>query len=77
MIEAIIAISVATVTSAAALTNRVYQRVHELDRRIDTVELRMAEQYVSKVDLNDMLDRMEKHMVRIENKLDKIATNRR
>ena len=77
MLEAVIAIAVATVTGAAALTNRVYNRVHEMDRRIDKIELRIAEQYVSKTDLSEILDRMETHMIRIENKLDKIALTRR
>ena len=77
MLEASIAIAIATVSGAAALTNRVYNRVHELDRRLDRVELRIAEQYVSKTDLTEVIDRMEKHMIRIENKLDKIAITRR
>ena len=44
-----------------------------MDRRIDSVELRMATEYVSKTDLKALLKRMEDHMVRIENKLDQIA----
>ena len=77
MLEATIAVAVATVTGAAALTNRVYNRMHELDRRIDKIELRIAEQYVLKSDLNEILDRVEQHMIRIENKLDKIAITSR
>ena len=77
MLEAVIAIGVSTITAVAALTNRVYVRVHEMDRRIDKIELRIAEQYVSKSDLSEILDRMETHMIRIENKLDKIAITRR
>ena len=77
MWEAGIAIGVATVTGVSALTNRIYARVSELDKRVDKIELRIAEQYVSKKDLSDILDRMETHMIRIENKLDKIAITRR
>ena len=77
MLEAAIALAVSTITAVAALTNRVYGRVHEMDRRIDKIELRIAEQYVSKSDLSEILDRMETHMIRIENKLDKIAITRR
>ena len=77
MLEATIAVAVATVTGVAALTNRVYNRMHELDRRIDRIELRIAEQYVLKSDLNEILDRVEQHMIRIENKLDKIAITSR
>ena len=77
MLEAAIALAVSTITAVAALTNRVYGRVYEMDRRIDKIELRIAEQYVSKSDLSEILDRMETHMIRIENKLDKIAITRR
>ena len=77
MWEAGIAIGVATITGVSALTNRIYARVSELDKRVDRIELRIAEQYVSKKDLSEILDRMETHMIRIENKLDKIAITRR
>lgn len=77
MWEAGIAIGVATITGVSALTNRIYARVAELDKRVDKIELRIAEQYVSKTDLSEILDRMETHMIRIENKLDKIAITRR
>lgn len=77
MWEAGIAIGVATITGVSALTNRIYARVSELDKRVDKIELRIAEQYVSKKDLSEVLDRMETHMIRIENKLDKIAITRR
>ena len=53
--------------------NNVHDRISELDRRIDNVELNVAQEYVSKTDLQTMIDRMEDHMVRIENKLDQIV----
>ena len=53
--------------------NNVHDRISELDRRIDNVELSVAQEYVSKTDLQTMIDRMEDHMVRIENKLDQIV----
>ena len=53
--------------------NNVHDRISELDRRIDGVELNVAQEYVSKTDLQTMIDRMEDHMVRIENKLDQIV----
>ena len=40
---------------------------------MDTFELSVAQDYVSKADLSVMVQRMEDHMVRIENKLDQIA----
>ena len=77
MWEAGIAIGVATVTGVSALTNRIYARVSELDKRVDRIELRIADILFSKKDLSEILDRMETHMIRIENKLDKIAITRR
>lgn len=77
MWEAGVALGLATITGVSALANRLHTRVTELDKRVDKVELRIAEQYVSKKDLNEILDRMETHMIRIENKLDKIAISGR
>ena len=73
MLEAGVALAIATVTGVAAITNRLHTRMSELDKRLDRAELRVAEQYVSKSDLNEMLERFERHMIRIENKLDKIS----
>ena len=73
MLEAVIPISLAAMTGIAALTNRLYNRINELDKRVDAVELRVAEQYVSKADLDNMLDRVEGHLIRLENKLDKLT----
>ncbi len=73
-------ISIAAVAAGAALNNRLHQRVNNvhdrisgLDRRIDAIELGVAQDYVSKADLSIMTKRMEDHMVRIENKLDQIV----
>ena len=41
--------------------------------RLDAIELNVAQDYVSKADLAVMVQRMEDHMVRIENKLDQIV----
>lgn len=68
-----IPIVIAAVTGLAALTNRLHSRIHELDQRVDGVELRVAEKYVSKDDLDGMIDRVEGHLIRLENKLDKLT----
>lgn len=47
--------------------------LHVLDRRIDEVELRVAEQYVTKADMTLMFNKMEDWMIRIEDKIDRIA----
>ena len=73
MLEMAIPIVIAAVTGLAALTNRLHNRIHELDQRVDGVELRVAERYVSKDDLDGMIDRVEGHLIRLENKLDKLT----
>ncbi len=78
--EAIVAAVIAIVAGGAALNNRLHNRINNvhdrisgLDRRIDAIELGVATDYVSKADLSVMVQRMEDHMVRIENKLDQIV----
>ncbi len=73
MIEVAVSIGIAAVTGMAAITTRLHSRIHELDKRIDQVELRVAEDYVSKEDLGQMIDRVESHLIRLENKLDKLT----
>ena len=75
MIEIVVPALIALVTGAGVITNRIYTRILEVDKRVDTVELRMAEAYVSKGDLQIMLSKMEGHMERIEDKLDALVAN--
>ena len=73
MIESVIPIGVAMATGFSILISRIHSRVHELDQRVDKVELRIAENYLTKSEFALALDRVEQHMVRIENKLDRLA----
>lgn len=72
MIEVVVPIGVALATGFSILMTRIHTRVHELDRRLDGVELRVAEDYITKNEFAAALERVETHMVRIENKLDRI-----
>jgi len=78
--ETIVSVVIAVVAGGAAINNRLHNRINNvhdrisgLDRRIDAIELSVAQDYVSKADLAVMVQRMEDHMVRIENKLDQIV----
>ena len=78
--EALVSVVIAVVAGGAAINNRLHNRINNvhdrisgLDRRIDAIELSVAQDYVSKADLAVMVQRMEDHMVRIENKLDQIV----
>jgi len=72
MFETVIPVIIAGATGFSVLISRLHSRVSALDSRIDSFELRVASNYVSKTDLNEIIDRVEGHMIRIENKLDKI-----
>jgi septal ring factor EnvC (AmiA/AmiB activator) len=73
MIEAIVSGTVAVFTAVVALHSRMHTRINEVDSRIDRVELRIAEKYVQREELSSALQKMEDHMIRIENKLDQIV----
>ena len=64
---------IAVVSGLGAVTTRLHNRIHELDRRLDQTELRIAENYLSKAEFSAALERVEQHMIRIENKLDSLA----
>lgn len=73
MTEALITAVVAVITAGAALNNRLHNRINHLHERFNVLDRRVATDYVSKKDLGTMVKRMEDHMVRIENKIDKIV----
>ena len=79
-VEAAVTAVLAALAGMASVTNRlhtrinhVYDRLAEMDRRVDGIELRIAEKYVSKADLAAIIKSVEDHMIRIENKLDQLT----
>ena len=68
----VIPVVIAGATGFSVLISRLHSRVSALDNRVDQFELRVASSYVSKADLNEIMERFETHMTRIENKLDRI-----
>ncbi len=75
MIEASVSAGIALVAAMAALTNRLHTRINELDKRVDGVELSVAQNYVSRTEHFQAMERIEEHMVRIEGKLDLFIQN--
>lgn len=73
MIEAIVPAVIALASGLGILTSRIHSRINEMDKRVDAMELRMAETYVTKGDFQHALERVENQMIRIEEKLDAIA----
>ena len=75
MLEATVAVSIAIATGVGAVLTRQNQRLLDLDKRLDNVELRVAEKYVQRQELTQHLDKIEAHLLRLESKLDKLTTN--
>ena len=73
MIEFGLPVILAVVSGLGAITTRLHNRIHELDRRLDHTELRIAENYLTKSEFSVVLTRVEQHMIRIENKLDNLV----
>lgn len=72
MIEATVSAAIALIAAGTALTNRLHSRINDMDKRLDTFELRVATSYVPKQDFESAIQKMEDHMIRIENKLDQM-----
>jgi septal ring factor EnvC (AmiA/AmiB activator) len=73
MIEALVSAAIAAIAAGAALNSRTHNRINDLDRRIDTFELRVATNYVPKQEFTTAIKKIEDHMIRIENKIDQIV----
>jgi len=73
MIEAGVAAGIALFTAIVSVHNRLYNKIADVDSRVDKIELRVAENYVQKQELSTALQKMEDHMIRIETKLDQLT----
>ena len=74
MIESLLPAVIAIITGTAVLFNRVNHRVTEVDRRVDKLELKLAESFTTKTDFNAAMERMETHLIRIEDKMDQLVS---
>ena len=55
MLDIVVTVTIATLSGVGVMSGKMWSRLHELDKRVDQVELRVAEQYVSKKDLEGCL----------------------
>jgi len=74
MTEIGVTVALALFTALGAATRQLHTKIDALDTRVDKHELRVAEQYISKQDFLSAMNRMEDHMIRIEDKLDKLSS---
>ena len=56
----------------AALTTRINNRINDVDRRVDGVELLIVRDYISRSEFMGIQAKIEQHMIRIEEKLDRM-----
>ena len=79
MIEAILTGVVSLVIGASgavfSVSSKSSGRMDDIDKRIDGLEIRLAEKYVPRQELANAISKIENHMIRIEEKLDKIIFN--
>jgi predicted transcriptional regulator len=72
LIEATVSAGIALVAAMAALTTRINNRINDVDRRVDGVELLIVRDYISRTEFVGIQTKIEQHMVRIEEKLDRM-----
>ena len=60
------------VAAMAAITTRVHNRINDVDRRVDGVELLIVRDYITRNEYMDVQAKIEQHMIRIEEKLDRM-----
>jgi hypothetical protein len=72
MLEAIVPITIAALSGLGVMFNRTSARIHEHDKRMDSIELKVAERYITRAEVTQSMKRFEEHFVRIESKIDNL-----
>ena len=70
MLESLVPAVIAVATGVGVLGTQIHRRITHLDGRLDGVELKIAEKYVTRNELSETFKRFEDHLIRIENKMD-------
>ena len=70
MLETFVPVAIAVATGVGVLGTQIHRRITQVDRRLDGVELKIAEKYVTRNELSETFKRFEDHLIRIENKMD-------
>ncbi len=72
MVEAAVATSIAAVGGIYGLFQSLHRRVTSVDTRLDHIELLIARDYVTRTEYLATQAKLEGHMIRIEEKLDRM-----
>ena len=73
MIEAWVAGSVALVGGGYSIIQALHRRVTHVDTRLDRIELSLVRDYVPRSEFVASQAKLEEHMIRIEEKLDRLV----
>ena len=73
MIEAAMAAAIAALTGLSILFSKANTRITDMDQRLDRMEVRIAEKYITRQEVGKHIDRLEDHMIRMESKLDQVV----
>ena len=68
---------VALIGGGWGVISGVHKRVTNVDTRLDRIELAMAKDYVTRTEFLASQNKLEEHMVRIEEKLDRMLERQR
>ena len=77
MVEAWVTASVAVVGGVYGIIQALHRRVTNVDTRLDRIELCLARDYVPRSEFVASQTKLEEHMVRIEEKLDRMLERQR
>ena len=72
MTEIGITVALSLFTALGAATQQLHKKIDDLDKRVDQNELRVAEHYISKSEFRSAMEKVEAHLIRIENKMDNL-----
>ena len=76
MVEAWITAVVALVGGGWGVISGVHKRVTNVDTRLDRIELSLARDYVPRSEFVQQQAKLEEHIIRIEEKLDRLLERR-
>ena len=77
MVEAWVTAGIAIVGGAWGIISTLHRRVTHVDTRLDRIELGLARDYVTRTEFYKEHTKLEEHMIRIEEKLDRMLEQRR
>ena len=72
MIEAWVASAIALIGGGYSIIQALHRRVTSVDTRLDRIELSLARDYVPRSEFVASQAKLEEHMIRIEEKLDRM-----